>query len=412
MTRTVRPAGAPAHYRGRPASWWMAAAQRGSAARPGPAAAGTAHQAGGLPVTTGDPIVDPGEACRQAVSAGLVVHRADPLNAETPQAALAGTTAVASDRFYVRNHFAIPDLDPATWRLQVGGLAGRLLSLTLADLRSMPAQTVVATLECAGNGRSALDPAVPGEQWGLGAAGTAAWTGVPLTDVLAAAAQAPGAQEVVFRGADRGQVEGRDGPVHFERSLPVRYLGSAGALLAYAIKPVGRPRSAAGSDGGTPSGGPRPRPARPTSRPCSAARPAHGCADADCRGDGPGARRNRNCPPSATRPPAVARPHRHRRGRRVPGPAAGRTGPGVREAGAVLIRANPARASLPHANLHGARLARANLPGANLEGANLAHASLSGANLDRAMLARASWPTGATVPEGWQLDDNRRLYRA
>jgi len=242
MTRTVRPAGAPAYYLGRPASWWMAAAHRGPAGPPGPAVAGTANQASGLSVTTGGPVVDPGEACQLAVAAGLVVHRADPLNAETPQAALSGTTAVPSDRFYVRNHFAIPNLDPATWRLQVGGLAGRPLSLTLADLRSMPAQTAVVTLECAGNGRSALDPAVPGEQWGLGAAGTAAWTGVPLTDVLAAAAPAPGAQEVVFRGADCGQVEGRDGPVHFERSLPVRYLGSAGALLAYVMNGQRLPR--------------------------------------------------------------------------------------------------------------------------------------------------------------------------
>jgi DMSO/TMAO reductase YedYZ molybdopterin-dependent catalytic subunit len=220
----------------------MAAAQRGSAGPPSPAVAGTSNQANGLSVTTGGPIVDPGEACRQAADAGLVVHRADPLNAETPQAALAGTTAVASDRFYVRNHFAIPDLDPATWRLQVGGLAGRPLSLTLADLRSMQAQTAVVTLECAGNGQSALDPAVPGEQWGLGAAGAAAWTGVPLTDVLAAAVQAPGARQVVFRGADRGQVEERDEPVHFERSLPVRYLGSAAALLAYVMNGQRLPR--------------------------------------------------------------------------------------------------------------------------------------------------------------------------
>ena len=104
----------------------------------------------------------------------------------------------------------------------------------------MPSRTVVATIECAGNGRSTLELPVPGEPWGLGAVGTAAWTGVPLTDVLGAAAPQPSAREVVFRGADSGQVAGRDGPVHFERSLSLHSLGSAGgALLAYTMN--GRP---------------------------------------------------------------------------------------------------------------------------------------------------------------------------
>ena len=207
-------------------------------ARPGPDkarhASAAPHYLARL-ATQWAPVADPGEACQQARAAGLVVHRADPLNAETPLGMLPGGAVVPRDRFYIRNHFGIPALDAATWRLMIGGLARQPLSLTLADLRSMPAQTVVVTLECAGNGRSGLDPPAPGEQWGLGAVGAAAWTGVPLTEVLAQAAPLAGAREVVFRGADRGPVEGRDGPVHFERSLPISGLGSAGALLAYAM---------------------------------------------------------------------------------------------------------------------------------------------------------------------------------
>jgi DMSO/TMAO reductase YedYZ molybdopterin-dependent catalytic subunit len=100
---------------------------------------------------------------------------------------------------------------------------------------AVASQTVVVTLECAGNGRSGLGPAVPGERWGLGAVGTATWTGVPLSHVLERAAPQATAREVIFRGADHGRVEGRDGPLRFERSLPLSYLGSAGALLAYAM---------------------------------------------------------------------------------------------------------------------------------------------------------------------------------
>ena len=230
-----RPAGAPAYYLGRPASWWLdiATRRRRAARRRCPAAGETAQQVG-APAAAGV-LVDPNAACRQARSADLIVHRTDPLNAETPLTVLAGQAIVPGGQFYVRNHFGIPALDPLTWRLTVSGLAARPLVLSLAELQAMPSQTVVATLECAGNGRSRLDPPVPGEQWDLGAAGTAAWTGVPLADVLRLAGPQASAQEVVFQGADRGPVEDRDGPVHFERSLPLRYLGSVGALLVYAM---------------------------------------------------------------------------------------------------------------------------------------------------------------------------------
>jgi DMSO/TMAO reductase YedYZ molybdopterin-dependent catalytic subunit len=99
----------------------------------------------------------------------------------------------------------------------------------------MPSATAVVTLECAGNGRSRLEPPVSGEQWGVGAVSTAEWTGVPLTEVLERAGVRATAQEVVFRGADRGGVEGREGRVRFERSLPVDYVRSAGALLAHVM---------------------------------------------------------------------------------------------------------------------------------------------------------------------------------
>jgi DMSO/TMAO reductase YedYZ molybdopterin-dependent catalytic subunit len=210
-----RPGSELAYYLGKPASRWLISTS-------------TARVRAGR-------VVDPAVAYQRALGAGLIVHRAHPLNAETPLPAFTGEVVMSSDRFYVRNHFHIPDLNPATWRLRVSGLVERPLSLSLGQLRSMAAQTAVATLECAGNGRSTLDPSVPGEQWGLGAAGTATWTGVPLTDVVEQAAPRAGAREVIFRGADHGQVEGRDGPVPFERSVSLGHLASAGALLAYAM---------------------------------------------------------------------------------------------------------------------------------------------------------------------------------
>lgn len=170
-----------------------------------------------------------------ALDAGLLVRSAYPLNCETPLPALADGLVVPNARFYIRNHFGIPRLDPASWRLEVGGLVERRLSLDLGQLRAMPPATAVVTLECAGNGRDGLQPPAPGEQWGLGAVSTAEWTGVPLTEVLDRAGVQAAAQEVIFRGADGGQVDGDGGWTRFERSLPVGQLGQAGALLAYAM---------------------------------------------------------------------------------------------------------------------------------------------------------------------------------
>jgi DMSO/TMAO reductase YedYZ molybdopterin-dependent catalytic subunit len=168
-------------------------------------------------------------------SAGLVVHRARPLNCETSIPALIGGVVMPNARFYVRNHFETPRLDPVSWRLEVNGLVRRPLRLSLRDLHSMRSETLVATLECAGNGRSGFDPPADGEQWQLGAVSTAEWTGVPLAEILDRAGLTPQAVEIVFRGADRGDAGEPADPIRFERSLPVTDAGQSSSLLAYAM---------------------------------------------------------------------------------------------------------------------------------------------------------------------------------
>ena len=188
------------------------------------------------------PAVDPEDACQYAIDSGLVVHRAHPLNCETSIPALVGGVVMPNAHFYVRNHFQIPRLDSSTWRLAVRGLVTRPLQLTLRDLHNMPTQTSIITLECAGNGRSTLDPPADGEQWRLGAVSTAEWTGVQLAEVLDRAGIEDGALEVVFRGADNGEVEGRAGRIAFERSLTVGDARESGALLAWAMNGEPIPR--------------------------------------------------------------------------------------------------------------------------------------------------------------------------
>ena len=180
-------------------------------------------------------VFDPEEACQRAIDAGLVVHRAHPLNCETSIPALIGGVVMPNAHFYVRNHFPMPRLDPSTWRLAVGGLVDRPLSLSLRELGTMRSETRVVTLECAGNGRTLLDPPTEGEKWNLGAVSTAEWTGVPLVEVLDRAGIPPAAREVLFRGGDAGVVHGRTDEIRYERSLTLDEARGSEALLAYAM---------------------------------------------------------------------------------------------------------------------------------------------------------------------------------
>ena len=179
--------------------------------------------------------LDPEDACQDAIDAGLVVHRAHPLNCETSIPALLGGVVMPNARFYLRNHFRMPDLEPVAFRLAVGGLVERALDLSLRDLHNMRSQTLVVTLECAGNGRALFQPPIEGEKWNLGAVSTAEWTGVPLVEVLDRAGVRSGAREVVFRGADGGTVDGHAGPIRFERSLTLDDARDENVLLAYAM---------------------------------------------------------------------------------------------------------------------------------------------------------------------------------
>ena len=189
----------------------------------------------GLPVGESSTVQEPEEAYQQAFEAGMVVHRAHPLNCETSIPALIGGAVMPNQRFYVRNHFQIPQLDASSWRLNVVGLVERPLSLSLRDLVKMPSQTQFVTLECAGNGRSLLSPRVNGEQWNLGAVSTAEWTGVLLAEVLDRAGVKAGASEVVFRGADSGKLDVGSESIRFERSLSMENAQASEVLLTYAM---------------------------------------------------------------------------------------------------------------------------------------------------------------------------------
>jgi DMSO/TMAO reductase YedYZ molybdopterin-dependent catalytic subunit len=155
-----------------------------------------------------------------------------PLNQEAPLAVLDRAITPAG-AFYRRSNFTVPGIDVRAWALQVAGLVERPLSLSMEALRGMPRHQVALTLECAGNGRAALDPPAPGVRWGLGAVSTAVFGGTRLADVLRAAGVGAGAVEVLFTGADRGPVDAESGEHPFARSLPLAAALDDDVLLAW-----------------------------------------------------------------------------------------------------------------------------------------------------------------------------------
>jgi DMSO/TMAO reductase YedYZ molybdopterin-dependent catalytic subunit len=171
---------------------------------------------------------DPAAAHRQAQRK---IVSALPENSETPLENMQ-SWVTPTRLFFVRNHFRVPEIDLATWRLSIGGRVKAPRDWTWEQLRDLPQRSVFATVECAGNGRSFLAERAAGVQWGAGAIGHAEWTGVPLRLVLEQSGLATDALEMRFDGLDIGTEDGHPDPMPFQRSLPLAKALHPDTLLA------------------------------------------------------------------------------------------------------------------------------------------------------------------------------------
>jgi DMSO/TMAO reductase YedYZ molybdopterin-dependent catalytic subunit len=102
---------------------------------------------------------------------------------------------------------SMPRFDAATWRLEVGGLVERPLSLSIADLRALPRAEQTSDFHCV-TGWS-----VNGVRWG----------GVRFRDLLAAARPRAGGTALRFTSAEQPYVD----------TLTLRQATLADVLLAY-----------------------------------------------------------------------------------------------------------------------------------------------------------------------------------
>ncbi len=134
-----------------------------------------------------------------------------------------------SDKHFLLRHSDLPErFDVKAWRLKVGGLVKKPLSLSLADLKSRPVVTTAVAMECVGNGRKAKD-----KPRRLGMVGNAQWTGTPLNGLLREAGLDTKAVEIVFTGFDLRIRDGKNVPYY--SSLSIADAMRNDMLLAYGM---------------------------------------------------------------------------------------------------------------------------------------------------------------------------------
>lgn len=166
----------------------------------------------------------------------MIVREKNPVNLEMPFGSV-GSFITPVDRFYVRCHFPIPEISESSWRLKIAGDIRQELELTMEDLRGMESRTITSFMECAGNGRTYLEPQRGGAQWESGAVGNAVWTGVPLAALLERAGLKASACDIILEGADEGEIKEPPKPAgkfRYARSLPVSK-AMDDVVLAYAM---------------------------------------------------------------------------------------------------------------------------------------------------------------------------------
>lgn len=160
---------------------------------------------------------------------------ARPPQLETPFGVFGQGAITPNDAFFVRYHLSgLPTtIDPATFRLAIGGHVATPLSLSLAQLRrDFPAQEIVAVNQCSGNSRGFVSPRVGGGQLGNGAMGNARWRGVPLRALLDKAGVRAGARQVTFNGLDNPPV---DSVPDFVKALDLDHARDGEVMVAWGM---------------------------------------------------------------------------------------------------------------------------------------------------------------------------------
>ncbi len=149
--------------------------------------------------TTAPPAVSQPEAVTTSTTSTAPAAPAEPSVLEQVAAldtlddAVEGVSSYVTpnDSFYrIDTAFAVPQVDPSTWRLRFTGMVDNPYELTFDEIQAMDLTDHVITLSCVSN------------RVGGNLVGNAVWTGVPLSVLLDRAGVQAGADQVVGRSVD------------------------------------------------------------------------------------------------------------------------------------------------------------------------------------------------------------------
>jgi sulfane dehydrogenase subunit SoxC len=127
---------------------------------------------------------------------------------------------------FVLAHVGVPQIDIATWRLEIGGLIDRPRTFSFDEIRQMPKRTVESFHQCAGFPRR---PDIATRR-----VANVVWSGADLGDVLRAVGIKPVARYLVSHGLDHGVYDGLTA-ADYVKDMPIERLMQGGLLLAYEI---------------------------------------------------------------------------------------------------------------------------------------------------------------------------------
>ncbi len=163
----------------------------------------------------------------------MIVHSSNTLETKRDSYGTGGITP--ANELFVRNNLNPPSEEIVanrdTWEISFEGVK-KPRAMKLSELKNLGLESVVAVLQCSGNGRGYFSHKASGSKWQIGAAGNVMWAGVPLRDVVKAlGGVADGRKFITSTGGEKlpDNVDPKTAVV--ERSVPVSALDSA--ILAW-----------------------------------------------------------------------------------------------------------------------------------------------------------------------------------
>jgi DMSO/TMAO reductase YedYZ molybdopterin-dependent catalytic subunit len=161
---------------------------------------------------------------RQALllPAAVLLQAEEPRNLSYPLRVIEGSITPA-DMFFIRDHFAEPDVSLEDWTLKIEGQVEHPFELNFSDLLESASTKIEAVLECAGNKASGS------------AASNGTWEGVPLKALLETARAKSDAKFVLLEAADSGKLFPDTPPAPYVQLLPIQKCTDPLNLVAYKL---------------------------------------------------------------------------------------------------------------------------------------------------------------------------------